>query len=851
MRGLPPQCRMIHKTASVGLSDISGFTALTEKLMKKGDVGAETITEIVNTIFSEFIDTILGMGGDIIHFSGDAITFAVYEDLFQDHEERAALITLELYKKLSSMKNRIKAAYKTDLGMHSSLHSGGFEIFLSQESDPGYFCYSGSAIQAAADLLDRSQEGEIIISNEMAGNVPGIEVKGKNGNLFLLSIKGQKTPYRVETQGNIPALLVDVNIRNAVEQGVQGIDQLNGHRHAVVIFITFDQIDSKTGLPSSTFFHIMSLLVEELKRYGGYLDKFDFSADGEKLMLVFGAPVALKSPEYSGARFLLELKRTLMAENINFTASLHSGWLFTGVMGNQRRMEFTVMGDTVNTTARLLALAEKNEITCSAIVEKCLKSNFTFASKGKFSVKGKRAQLEAHTLLDIQADSGPPYDDKDISAFVGRKSEISSAVRGLSGKEPESIMISGQSGSGKSFLLSRIYKEISGRVSRLFIKHRLHEKQTDYLGIKKVIHHFLELSTERDFSGAEENYKKLSILCGLEYSETRAFFKLINPPVGETPSRVARESINLSWLKLFDHFKQKSNLVLFMDDIQYCDEKSVGLLKWTCDITASMAIIAAGIEIPKDLKGIICIEMEPFGKREIDLLIYRLFESKEIVRVLSGKVMALARGIPLLTREYLELLMKNKTIEFRKGRWEIHTSELSLTTSNASSEIILGQFDILSSKLKEFIRFGAIAPEFFDMTSYFSLNENHVNDFSFVQDEVRFIFSEKGHYYFRNSSTRDIIYNSTPYKTREILHSRIAAMISAGKLKGGKDALALHLFKAGDLERALPLMIGLASDNRDNDSYENALSYYKMALVMVNKLPENSLKHLELPFEGV
>lgn len=60
--------------AAVLFADISGFTALTERLAEQGPAGAETLTRELNSYFGRMIDIITSHGGDIVKFAGDALT---------------------------------------------------------------------------------------------------------------------------------------------------------------------------------------------------------------------------------------------------------------------------------------------------------------------------------------------------------------------------------------------------------------------------------------------------------------------------------------------------------------------------------------------------------------------------------------------------------------------------------------------------------------------------------------------------------------------------------------------------------------------------------------------------------
>ncbi len=102
-----------------------------------------------------------------------------------------------------------------------------------------------------------------------------------------------------------------------------------------------------------------SLMVLEIHRYGGTVDKFI----GDGLMAFFGAPNALKDPERQAllaARAMLKALQTFNSEiqqqgfqEWKIGIGLHSGEAVIGVLGSEERHEYTAIGDVVNTAARL------------------------------------------------------------------------------------------------------------------------------------------------------------------------------------------------------------------------------------------------------------------------------------------------------------------------------------------------------------------------------------------------------------------------------------------------------------------------------------------------------------------
>src|SRR5215208_4649717 len=59
--------------AALLFADISGFTALTERLAQRGPAGVEELSRLLNTSFGQILDTIETHGGDVVKFAGDAL----------------------------------------------------------------------------------------------------------------------------------------------------------------------------------------------------------------------------------------------------------------------------------------------------------------------------------------------------------------------------------------------------------------------------------------------------------------------------------------------------------------------------------------------------------------------------------------------------------------------------------------------------------------------------------------------------------------------------------------------------------------------------------------------------------
>jgi adenylate cyclase len=144
-----------------------------------------------------------------------------------------------------------------------------------------------------------------------------------------------------------------------------------------------------------------SMQVDVVFRHGGSLDKFI----GDAIMALWGAP--LDDPHHARnavgcaldmADTLQEFKRELGEEAADFDVGigLHSGRAVVGLIGSQKRREYTAIGDTVNLASRIEGLtkeARRRILVSRDTVEQCGNA-FDFVSCGTFSVKGRAQPVE-------------------------------------------------------------------------------------------------------------------------------------------------------------------------------------------------------------------------------------------------------------------------------------------------------------------------------------------------------------------------------------------------------------------------------------------------------------------------
>ena len=141
--------------------------------------------------------------------------------------------------------------------------------------------------------------------------------------------------------------------------------------------------------------------VELIVKYRGYIDKFI----GDAIMAAWGVPMmsAAQDAEFAVAcaleiqRLVSSDERTFFrgdASNLRIGIGMHTGPLVAGNLGSSRRMEYSVIGDTVNVAARLEGVAGPGEVVITRETSELLDDTFALEQLEPVTVKGKNAPIE-------------------------------------------------------------------------------------------------------------------------------------------------------------------------------------------------------------------------------------------------------------------------------------------------------------------------------------------------------------------------------------------------------------------------------------------------------------------------
>ncbi len=237
----------------------------------------------------------------------------------------------------------------------------------------------------------------------------------------------------------------------------------------------FTPLTEKLG-PEVTFSlmdQVFELLIHKVHEYEGTVNEMR----GDGVLAFFGAPIALEDAPQRAIRSSLAIHRELTRFNDKLKSEknippvlvrigINSGPVVVGTVGNDLRVQFTAVGDTINMAARMEQMAEPGTTYVTEDTFKLTEGFFRFEALGEKQVKGKEKTMKVYqviapstrrTRFDVSAERG-------LSRLIGRERELELLLdafeRAKEGRG-QAVSIVGEAGVGKSRLLYEFRKAVA------------------------------------------------------------------------------------------------------------------------------------------------------------------------------------------------------------------------------------------------------------------------------------------------------------------------------------------------------------------------------------------------------
>ncbi|HEV7605379.1 MAG TPA: tetratricopeptide repeat protein [Candidatus Limnocylindrales bacterium] len=478
-RALATGAEMPDRVHGAGLfADISGFTPLTEALAAElgPHRGAEELTAVLGRVFHEVIGQLDRFGGDVIYFSGDAITGWIDED----DGRRATAAALAMQEAIGRVGTVVTPGGSTfTLAMKVAIAVGKARRFVVGDPEIQLIdVLAGRLVDDLAASEHHASKGEVVLDPSAVAalgsrvELSELRVDPANGRGFgvvrALTVDVPDAPS-LEPETRLPDdlvrpwLLPAVNDRLRAGRG----EFLAELRPAFPLFLRFGGIDYDDDDDAIVKLDDLVRRAQRIAtRYGGNVLQLTLGDKGAYLYGVFGAPLAHEDDAARAAAAALELRDLEgVTAATGIQIGITHGRLRSGTYGHVMRRTFVCLGDAVNLSARLMSAAPAGGIYVSEAVQHGAGDAFIWESIPDLTVKGKTAPVVVFALTGSLARMSRRQTRYQLP-LVGRRSELDRLQAGLAEARAgrgRVVAISAEAGMGKSRLVAEFVRTMRRR----------------------------------------------------------------------------------------------------------------------------------------------------------------------------------------------------------------------------------------------------------------------------------------------------------------------------------------------------------------------------------------------------
>jgi class 3 adenylate cyclase/tetratricopeptide (TPR) repeat protein len=825
--------------------DLTGFTALAERLQAKGRAGAEELVLAISGVFEGLIGIANRRGGDILKFRGDALLMLFSSDA---HAERACRAASEMQWFIERTGETMSSVGEVELRMSTGIYSGTCHFFLV-ESSHRELVVAGPAASATILLEDDAAAGEVLVSPATAASVGAEWLAGERGGAALLALEepdAAAPPVFDDPVGplSLPDLepFVPLALRSYLRLEAGEAE----HRQVTAAFIKFTGVEAllAQGGPAA--------VSEPLAALGGLVGRVtselgltwlesDIDIDGGKLYLTAGAPSSTGADE---ERMLRALRAILDTDSaLTLRAGVNRGPAFAGDIGASARRTYAVMGDTVNLAARLTARAEPGEILATGEVLERSRTRFETVPQ-PFLVKGKERAITAH---DVGAVTGVAEEERAQQLpIIGRElelAELAAAVEAARLRQGQVAELVGEPGIGKSRIVEEL-KTMAVGFTQLVARCDQYGMSVPYLPFRSLLR---PLAGITESESAAEAGARLKPWIEAVMPEFAPWLPLLAIPFdAEVPMTPETEEIEPAFrrervFKTVEEFLLRvlvmPTLVIF-EDTHWIDDASHSVLLHLVRSSEPRPWLLA---ITRRPHGLGFVDDPGDGQRILELPALRSEDTARLALAAAGEV-ALSEelvgevsersgGNPLFVRELVAATRADggaaalpETVE------TLITTRID--TLEPGDRFLLRNASVLGARFELDLLADVLADELED-----------VGDLDRWRRLGEFVAWEgTNQLRFRHDLFRTVAYEGLSFRRRREIHGRVGNVLEQ---RAGEDTselaplLSLHFLHAEDYERAWRYSAAVGELAKRRSANVDAAELFQRALV--------AAEHLELP----
>jgi len=559
-------------------------------------------------------------------------------------------------------------------------------------------------------------------------------------------------------------------------------------------------------------------------RYGGIVEKFI----GDAVMAVWGAPVAKEDDAERAVRAGLELVSAVAAYGSEHETDLQArvGVVTGGAATTETAEEGLVIGDRVNTAARIQSAAPPGCCYVDETTRAATAAAIAYADAGEHELKGKSEPVRLYQATRVVAAIAGSQRSGVLEApFIGRDHELR-LVKELFHASAERhsarlVLVSGVAGVGKSRLAWEFYKYLDGLAGDLLWhsgRCLSYGEGVSYWALSEMVRARLQISEEDPQEVVAERLRT-----GLErWIGDPSDRDFIAPRLGQllglpSPQVLAREELFSGWRLFFERLAEYLPVVLAVEDLQWADAGMVDfldhLLEWSGDHAIFLLVLSRpegtdrrGLGLSR--RSVTALPLDPLSDEVIGELLDGLVTG--LPPAARARIVERAEGIPLYAIETVRGLLDKGVLE-KGDDGALHlVGELGeLAIPPGLTALIASRLDALGPDERRLVKECSVLGGSFPRQAIEAVSDIDPADLdellsSLVRKEVLTVRADKlsperGQYAFTQSLIRSVAYDMLTKAERKARHVKTAEHLRAAFPDEGAEVaevIGAHLYDA-------------------------------------------------------
>ncbi|MGY2874246.1 class 3 adenylate cyclase/tetratricopeptide (TPR) repeat protein [Marmoricola sp. URHA0025 HA25] len=837
---------------SLAFVDISGFTALTERLARKGHVGAEEMSDALDATFGHLLRVADAYGADLVKWGGDAVLLMFAGP---EHAPRACAAAFGMRARLREVGRLTTTAGNINLRMSVGVHSGDFDFFLV--GDPALhreLLVTGPAASETARLEGVANAGQIVVSGTTADLV-GPEVLGEqvddNGWLLRRSPETIEAPQDASPPDAATSVDVSQVLPVAIREHLLAGPATPEHRTIAVAFVQFAGTDALLTAegPDATADALDDCIrnvSHAAAAHGVTFFETDINADGGKIMLTAGAP---RTAGHDADRLLRTARRILDHQGrLPLRIGVNIGHVFSGDFGPPFRRTYSVKGDAINLAARIMGKARPGELLATRPAYEHSETRFETTDVGPFTLKGKAHAVHAVSVGSITG--GRERRTGRDNLLVGREQEMAQlydALQSCRGGRGGVVQLLGEPGIGKS----RLMQELADAADDVRVQHIVcdeYQSSTPYAAFRELLRELFGF-TERTPSATAATI--LATRVGEVAPQLAEWLPLLGDVVDiDLPETTTTADLDDEFRKarlesmvmgVLRGLLPGSTLVT-VDDAQHMDPASADLLSLLATATGEqpwLLVVSRRDQplgwIPRDDLESLEMRVSPLTTEDAIRLALSAAGEQSLPRPTLAALAQKAGGNPLFLESLVSQAGPAGSVE---------------TLPESIEEVVAAQIDQLSPAHRDVLRRAAVLGSQFATSDLVGL----LGDVPTPLEEqlsgelAGFLVPADGskELRFRHGLIREVAYQGLAYRARRRMHDQVGLAMERTHAATRPELLSFHFLHAGRYDRAFRYARTAGEQARRMYANTEATELFGRAVEASRRLPAGAVPRREV-----